>query len=210
VLSESDDLLPIRLVESYAYCPRQAWYRFVANDDPLNLAMERGLRRHESLDDTPGRDREGGWVTRHLAVRAPVLGAAGVLDEVRIVDDTLTITEYKASRVVPMPWSGILLQLSVQHLALREQVAGGPWRGPALPPPERTTLRVFYADSGRARAVPWSPALDDRARAAIAAGLELFRPGLPPPGRVGIRCRACQHEPICLPDDLPILRSAVR
>jgi len=210
LLSEADDLLPIRLVESYAYCPRQAWYRFVANEDPLNLDMERGLRRHERVDATAGRLREAGWVARHLAVCAPDLGVAGVLDEVRIADDALTITEYKASRVVPTPWAGILRQLAVQHLALREHVARGPWRGPALPPSERTSLRVFYADSGRARAVGWSPGHDDQARAAIAAGLELFRLDLPPPGRIGLRCRACQHEPICLPGDLPILRAACR
>lgn len=32
-LSEEDDLIPIRAVEAAIYCPRQAWYRFVAGDN---------------------------------------------------------------------------------------------------------------------------------------------------------------------------------
>src|SRR5581483_4248029 len=166
MLSEDDDLLPIRLVESWAYCPRQAWYRFVANEDPLNLAMERGLRRQETLDTTPGRVEGDGWVARHVLVRAPALGVVGVLDELRLEQGELVITEYKASRLAPRPWHGVRLQLAVQHLALREQVAGGGWHGPPLPPEERTLLRVFYADSGRARSERWSPALARMAREA--------------------------------------------
>lgn len=210
MLSEEDDLLPIRLVESWAYCPRQAWYRFVANEDPLNLAMEKGLRRHETLDTAPPRVGAGGWAARHLTVYAPNLGVAGVLDEVCVDDSKLMVTEYKASRLVPRPWSGVLLQLAVQCLALREHAASDTWTGPPLPSPSNTFLRVFYADSGRARAEAWSPRLEQLAHEAIAAGQALFALSAPPPGRVGIRCRSCQHEPVCLPMDLDTLVKAAR
>ena len=55
MLSESDDLLPIRLVESYAYCPRQAWYRFVAlRSYTICTACVRGIRAYggEPTEDT--------------------------------------------------------------------------------------------------------------------------------------------------------------
>lgn len=209
-MTSDDDALPIRAIEAWAYCPRQAWYRFVANDDPLNVHMERGLRRHATLDDVPGRPAEGGWVARHVAVAAPELGVAGVLDEVVIADGALVVTEYKASRVRPRPWPGVRLQLAVQHLALREHAARGGWLGPPLPPPDRTTLRVFYADSARARSEPWSAGLDGPARDAVRAVAALFPLATPPPGRVGVRCRSCQHQPDCLPDELPALLEAAR
>lgn len=204
LLSEEDTLVPIRMIEASTYCLRQAWYRFVAGDDPLNLHMERGLRRHATMDETPlpplGRDIR---VYRHLAVIAPLLGVTGVLDEVIIAPEMLTITEYKATRRRSQVWEGIALQLAVQHLALREHAARSVWLGPPLP--AATTLRVYLSDSRRYQDVSWTPEIDARARTAITQCRAVLALVSPPPGNVGPRCRHCQHEPICLPTVVPIL-----
>jgi CRISPR-associated exonuclease Cas4 len=204
LLSEEDALVPIRMIEALAYCPRQAWYRFVAGDDPLNLHMERGLRRHATMDETPlpplGPELR---VYRHLAVVAPRLGVTGVLDEVIVAPDMLTITEYKATRRRAHVSEGVALQLAVQHLALREHAASTVWFGP--PMPAATALRVYLADSRRYQEVPWTPELEERARTAIAHSRAILALASPPPGNVGARCTHCQHEPVCLPTVLPIL-----
>ena len=72
-LSESDDLIPIRMVEAVTYCPRQAWYRFVAGEDPLNAPMERGLARHRTAADAESADSvpSGFHRYRQLTVFAP-------------------------------------------------------------------------------------------------------------------------------------------
>src|SRR5690349_9568702 len=80
-LSEEDSCIPLRMVESAVYCPRQAWYRFVAGDDPINVHMQRGLNRHETFDEQELRPGPGAHIWRHLAVFAPILGVSGVLDE---------------------------------------------------------------------------------------------------------------------------------
>ncbi len=201
MLSEDDHLIPIRAVESLTYCPRQAWYRFVACDDPLNIHMERGLRRHDTMDETAPRPPVASVMYRHVPVTAPKLGVTGVIDEVEIGPELL-ITEYKAARLAAFVWPGVLMQLAVQHLALREQVSTG-WDGPPLP--NATTLRVYFTDSRRYRAVQWSEQLAREAVAAVEQCREVFSLQLSPPGFVGPRCRNCQHEPICMPDDLPIL-----
>lgn len=210
-LSEEDACIPLRMVEAATYCPRQAWYRFVAGDDPINVHMQRGLNRHETFGEQELRVGPGGQVWRHLPVFAPLLGVSGVLDEVLVMPDRLIITEYKTSHRAAAIWEGVLMQLAAQHLALREHAASARWVGPPLPDAlTATTLRVYYTDSRRDRETPWTAALERRARAAIARCHEIVRLETPPEGLVGPRCDACQHEPICLPFDLPKLREATR
>lgn len=207
-LSEEDDCIPLRMVEAAVYCPRQAWYRFVAGDDPVNVHMQRGLNRHETFDEQDPRVGPGEEVWRHVPVFAPRLRVSGVLDEVLLTPERLTITEYKTSHRSAAIWEGVLMQLAAQHLALREHVTSGRWLGPPLP--ETTVLRVYYTDSRRDREAAWTGALEERARAAIAHCHEIIRLAEPPSGLVGPRCHACQHEPICLPFDLPTLQEATR
>jgi hypothetical protein len=66
-------LIPIRMFEALGFCPRQAWYRFVSNEDPVNVHMERGLQRHAVFDEA---EREVGTVFRAVPVAAPSLGVA--------------------------------------------------------------------------------------------------------------------------------------
>jgi CRISPR/Cas system-associated exonuclease Cas4 (RecB family) len=207
-LSEDDDTIPIRMVEAAIYCPRQAWYRFVAGDDPINVHMQRGLNRHETFGEQAPRQDGDERIWRHLAVFAPHLAVQGVLDEVTITETRLVITEYKTSHRSAFIWQGVLMQLAVQHLALREHAASDRWHGPALP--EETVLRVYYTDSKRSREVAWAGELAQQARSAIALCHSILRSTMPPAGIVGTRCHQCQHEPICLPFDLPKLREATR
>jgi CRISPR/Cas system-associated exonuclease Cas4 (RecB family) len=207
-MSEEDGTLPIRMVESAAFCPRQAWYRFVAGDDPINVHMQRGLNRHDIFGEQTPRCGDGEHIWRHLAVWAPELGVAGVLDEVTLTPEQLVITEYKTSRRSAAIWEGILMQLAVQFLALREHMVSGRWSGPQLP--DEALLRVYYTDSKRTREARWDASLERRAREAVAGCREILRGIGPPPGHVGVRCHQCQHEPICLPFDLPKLREAAR
>jgi CRISPR/Cas system-associated exonuclease Cas4 (RecB family) len=205
-LSEEDDLIPVRMIESVVYCPRQAWYRFVAGDDPTNLHMVHGLLRHDTLDGGEPH-AEGEVIYRHLSVRAPALGVAGVLDEVSI-GDQLIITEYKASHLVRLVWPGIVAQLAVQYLALREHAARPDWHGPILP--HAATLRVYFTDSRRYRVVEWGSGVEQAARVAVTEARRILGAAVPPEGFVGPRCEHCQHEPICLPRARPILLAATR
>lgn len=204
MVSEQDDLLPIRIVETLPYCPRQTWYRFVAGDDALNEHMERGLARHRTFADSEAAEDPAPGTSRyrHLPVSAPGIGVMGVLDEVDIRPDMVTITEYKTSKLKRLVWSGVRLQLGVQYLALREQAAGEHWHGPPLP--AGVQLRVYYTDSRRYRQVAWNSQLEHDARQAVAEARTLFDLTSPPPGIVGPRCDQCQHEPICLPFLLPL------
>ena len=61
-------LVPIRMVEAVQYCPRQAWYRFVLADDPLNIHMERGLRRHATYGEAAPEASEGAVLARLVAL----------------------------------------------------------------------------------------------------------------------------------------------
>lgn len=201
-INDEDQLLvPIRMVESLQYCPRQAWYRFTLGDDPLNLFMERGLRRHERLDAAAPEPAEGDQIFRHLPVSAPRLGVYGVIDEVTIGPAGSWVTEYKTARTPRIVWAGVAAQVMVQALALREHAAGAHWLGPDLVEPLR--LRVYFSDSRRYRDVPWTAEAERAARAAVDASRTILKMTSAPPGNVGARCSNCQHEPICLPFDLP-------
>lgn len=197
MLSEDDDLVPIRMVESVRYCPRQAWYHFVAGEDAFNLAMERGLRRHASLEHRPAEaPTPDAWAARNVTVCAPDLGVTGVLDEIE-VSAQLVITEYKSTRLSRWLWPGTRAQLAVQHLALREMAAGGRWHGPALP--ERTVVRAYCTESRRYVAVQWTAALDAEARSVVQEARAILAMTLPPAGNEGVRCNGCQYMRVCLP-----------
>ncbi len=189
----------IRMVNSLLYCPREAWYQFTLGDDPLNVHMERGLRRHATFDSAE--IETSGLAFRHLPVSAPDLGVHGVIDELRIDGDVATIVEYKATTVPRQVWPGVRAQLVVQAMALREHAASARWHGPPLPAEIR--LRVYFADSRRYRDVELTPEAERAARETIAQAQAILRMPWAPPGNVGPRCRECQHEPSCLPFDLP-------
>lgn len=201
VRDEDRPLIPIRMVNSLLYCPREAWYQFTLGEDPVNLHMERGLRRHDTFGQADPPETEG-HVYRHLPVYAPRLGVQGVVDEVVIGADELTVTEYKSARVPSHVWEGIAAQVVVQALALREHAATDRWRGPPLP--DGTQLRVYFTDSRRYREVPFTAETERRAREAIDRAQAILTLPTPPPGNVGPRCEQCQHAPACLPFDVPI------
>ncbi len=203
-VSEHDDLIPIRMVESLAYCPRQAWYHFAAGEDALNEHMERGLGRHRTFAETETGDEAppGYRRYRHLAVTAPELGVTGVLDELDIGEADIRITEYKTTRLTRQVWPGVRLQLAVQYLALREHAESSRWNAPPLP--GRVQLRVYFADSRRYRSVRWDAKLEAEARSVVMQARAVMGMTVPPPGNVGPRCDNCQYEPACLPFITPI------
>jgi CRISPR/Cas system-associated exonuclease Cas4 (RecB family) len=198
-------LIPIRMFEALGFCPRQAWYRFVSNEDPVNVHMERGLQRHAVFDEA---EREVGTVFRAVPVAAPSLGVAGMMDEVRIAEGELWITEVKAARLSRFVWSGIELQLAVQRLALAEQVARGAWYGPPLPSEDHWHLRAYFSTSRRYRDVPWTDELADRACAAIASASRILDLAAPPLGRVDRACYQCQVIDRCMPFESELLAEA--
>src|SRR5579875_3618745 len=195
-------LIPVRMLEAVGFCPRQAWFRFVGSDDVLNVHMERGLRRHAVFDEA---ERDTMSIFRAVPVAAPVLGVVGVLDEVRIEEGELWITEVKAARPSRFVWLGIELQLAVQRLALAEQVARGDWYGPPLPPQDRWRLRVYFSASRRYREVTWTDELAARASAAIASAGVILDLAAPPPGRVDRACYQCQVIERCMPFESQLL-----
>jgi CRISPR/Cas system-associated exonuclease Cas4 (RecB family) len=198
-------LIPIRMFEALGFCPRQAWYRFVSNEDPVNVYMERGLQRHAVFDEA---EREASTVFRSVPVAARSLGVAGVLDEVRIEEGELWITEVKAARLSRFVWPGIELQLAVQRLALAEQVACGGWYGPPPPSGDHWHLRAYFSTSRRYRDVPWTDDLEARARDAVARALRILDLAAPPPGRVDRACHQCQEIDRCMPFESELLAGA--
>lgn len=201
-----ESLIPIRMFEALGFCPRQAWYRFVGNEDPVNVHMERGLQRHAVFDEA---EREGKDVFRGVPVAAPRLGVAGVLDEVAFNGDELWITEVKAARLGRHVWPGIELQLALQRLALLEQVARGGWHGPPLPVPEQWRLRAYFSASRRYREVPWTHGLEKRAHIAVKDAQRILDLTLPPTGRVDRGCEQCQVLNVCMPFESELLAGAV-
>jgi len=204
-VDDSEVLVPIRMVESLAFCPRQAWYRFVTCHDRTNAHMERGLARHEVFDQA---ERPSGAVYRSVPVLAPSLGVQGVLDEVRIGEDELIITEVKTARLSRIVWPGIALQLAVQRLALAEHMDRGGWFGATPPARDRWRLRAYFTASRSYRDVAWGPELAGQARDAINRARQLMGSGDPPPGNVGRRCAHCQVLDDCLPFETVYLREA--
>jgi CRISP-associated protein Cas1 len=199
-LSEVPELIPARMLNEYAYCPRLFFLEWV---DQLWA---------DSVDTT-----EGDWQHRRVDVGggAAPLPAEGAVKQARSVElaserlgitATLDLLESTGSGVVPVdtkkghpkpgggPWEADAIQLCAQVLLLRDHgyVAE---RG-----------EIFYAGTRQRVPVYVTPSLVEQTLRIVAEARDVAtRLAPPPPLRSSPKCGRCSLAGICLPDEVNVL-----
>ncbi len=201
------ELLPVRMLNEFVYCPRLFHLMHVEgrwDDNVFTIEGRHVHRRADKKDDVlpdpappEARTEDAGdpapTIARSVQLGSARLGIIAKLDLVSASGDTAVPVETKRGRVPDNPersWEPERVQLMAQGLLLREHGY-------------RVDHGVLYFAGSRARVeVPFTIELEARTldyleRARLAAR----RTTLPPPLDHSPKCNDCSLNGICLPDE---------
>lgn len=193
------ETIPISYLNAIEYCPRRFHYEFVQGDMLKNEFVLEGSLLHERADE-PGQHttREGELQINHLYLYSEALRLSGFADIVEEEQGTLFPVEYKHGK--EGKWLNDHVQLCAQAFCLEE-------RQPDKPPIPYGY--IFYFGSRKRVQVYFTPELRAKTLAAIDLALQIALLDSPPPpleGKIAARCRDCSLYPICLPEEVKLLK----
>ena len=202
------DLLPVRMLNEFVYCPRLFHFMHVEGrweDNVFTVEGRHAHRRGDKKDDVlpePSSPEEATdptagdptpEIARSVQLGSERLGLVAKLDLVAASGDTAVPVETKRGRVPDNPersWEPERVQLMAQGLLLREHGY-------------RVDHGVLYFAKSRTRVdVPFTTELEARTLDYIEqARRATRRTTLPPPLENSPKCNGCSLNGICLPDE---------
>lgn len=207
------DLLPVRMLNAYVYCPRLFHLVHVEGrweDNAFTVegrfAHRRGEKESDVLPEPSPQAGAGGEpagepapeISRSVQLGSERLGLVAKMDLVATSADSAVPVETKRGRVPDNPdrsWEPERVQLMAQGLLLRESGF-------------RVDHGVLYYAGSRTRVeIPFTPELEARTLDYIEqARLASRRTTLPPPLENSPKCNGCSLNGICLPDETLVLQ----
>lgn len=215
-----DDLLPVRMLNEFCYCPRLGYLEWVQGEWADNLDTLEGSFGHRNVDK-PDRQQfsapqpatsESGELTgqeqppapesdkihaRSLMLSSEADGIIAKLDVLELSGELATPVDYKRGHIPDNPessWEPERVQLCAQGLILR---ANG----------YRSEAGIIYYIASRKRVtIPFTEELIKRTRQLIADFRQTAASGIcPPPLEDSPKCPRCSLVGICLPDETNLL-----
>ncbi len=218
-MSESPDLLPVRMLNEFTYCPRLFHLEHVEGhwaDNRFTLEGREVHRRVDRFDDVlpnavPGGGENDGQdsgdpssgddppeISRSVKLASERLGIIGKLDLVSTAGEDAVPVDTKRGRPpnnLERSWEPERVQMMAQGLLLREHGY-------------RTDYGVLYFAGSRTRVhVPFTGELEARTLELITeARSASHRTRIPEPLEDSPKCNGCSLAGICLPDETIALR----
>lgn len=182
----TDSVIPLRALEHYSYCPRQAALIHVDGVWLDNEHTIEGVRGHRRVDEAPSRLERGRRVLRSIPLWSEEHGLTGRADAVELFPDGhVEPVEYKHGR---RHGAAARIQLCAQALCLEEMLGVEVGIGHVWHAALRRRDRVDIDDGLRARTIE-----------TIDAVRRLFESVRLPAAVDDERCRECQLLGHCLP-----------
>ncbi len=197
------ELLPVRMLNEYAYCPRLAYLEWVQSEFADNEFTEEGRYAHRRVDrETPQAppepDRESPAVSRSVLLSAEKEGLVARIDLLETEGGEAVPVDYKRGKQPDVPegaYEPERVQVCAQGLILRENGF------------KCDHGILYFAGSRRRVAIPLDMALVDRTRALAAEFRTVAAAGtIPAPLEDSPKCSGCSLVGICLPDETFLLQ----
>ena len=194
------EMLPISSLNALEYCPRKFYYQVVQGETLVNEFVLEGTLAHQQVHQ-PGTHTtaEGETQITQLYLYSETFHLSGFADLVEERAGMLIPVEYKRGN--QGQWLNDHIQLCAQALCLEERQPGNP------PIPYGY---IYYIGSQRRVKVAFTQQLRTRTKVAIAQAFKVAALEIPPPpltGKMAARCPNCSLLPLCLPDEVNLLRS---
>ncbi|MEW6542249.1 MAG: CRISPR-associated endonuclease Cas1 [Nitrospirota bacterium] len=206
-LVAEEPLLPVRMLNEFAYCPRLAYLEWVQSEFTDSADTVEGRFHHRQVDEAPKRrptptEGEGGQEEaihqRSVWLSSERLGITAKIDLVEGVGAAVAPVDYKRGKrphVDKGAWEPERVQLCAQGLILREngyECDGG---------------FLYFVGSRERVAISFDPELIERTLTLIHEMRQVARGGsIPPPLVDSPKCPRCSLVRICLPDEVGWLR----
>ena len=196
-------LVPARMLNEFAYCPRLFHLEWVQGEFADNEETVHGRSVHRRVDE-PSRPlpepaaMEGSVAAHSVELDAPLLGMVAKMDLVEGTDGVVAPVERKRGRPRPdgMVWEPEELQVVAQALILRENGYRVD-EGVVSFPESRTRISIRI-----------TPERERRVQALLGELRTVARGPCPPPLVDSPKCPRCSLVGICLPDETRALTSA--
>ena len=208
------DLVPARMLNEYAYCPRLCYLEWVQGEFADSADTVDGRFQHRRVDRPSGNlpllnaDYDASPLdeekihARSVMLSDETLGAIARIDLVEAEGLQATPVDYKRGKVPDTPeqsYEPERVQLCIQGLLLR---AGG----------YQCDRGILYFISSKQRVtVPFDPELVKRTTEMLAQTRTMADGGeIPPPLEDSPKCPRCSLVGICLPDEVTFLQGSSR
>ena len=200
-------LLPARMVNEFAYCPRLAYFEWVDGEFAANAETTEGRFHHRRVDQAPVRksrqteNQESGETTIHqrsVWLSSEGLGVTAKIDLVEGEGQVVVPVDYKRGKrphTAQGAWEPEQVQLCVQGLLLREQGFTCE-RGVLYFVGSRERVEVLFDEELVARTREFLDGMRTMTQATVA----------PPPLVDSPKCPRCSLVGLCLPDEVGWLR----
>lgn len=205
-LSGDTPLLPARMINEYAYCPRLAYLEWVQSEWAESSDTTEGRYTHRRVDQPggdlpePGESVDDKLHARSITLSSNRLGLIAKLDLVEADGDTVVPVDYKRGKrphVAHGAYDPERIQLCVQGLILREHGY-------------RCDEGILYFAAGKERVrIPFDDELLSLTHNTV-SGLRLVAAGgqTPAPLVDSPKCARCSLNSICLPDEINFFKGA--
>ena len=196
------ELVPVRMLNEHAYCPRLAYLEWVQGDFADSVDTIDGRTQHRQVDKPGGEmpldDFETPRVVKSLEISAPKLGLIARMDVVEVDGNTVVPVDYKRGKAPDMPegaWEPERVQVCAQALILEES-------GYQVPRAE-----IYFVESRKRVEIALDAALRTRTLELLATMRTAAAQAVPPAPLVDSpKCPRCSLVAICLPDEVNHLR----
>jgi CRISPR-associated protein Cas1 len=195
------DLLPVRMLNEYVYCPRLAYLEWVQGEFAHSADTVDGAIRHRRVDQPSGRlpeptEEPPAVHATSVSLGSPTLGITAKLDLVIGEGDTVQPVDYKRGKrphIAAGAYDPERVQLCAQGLLLREH-------GYAC-----ESGLIYFSGSRERVHVDFDETLLSLTRQSIMDARRLEPGTIPPPLADSPKCPRCSLMGICLPDEVRFL-----
>lgn len=202
--SEVPDLIPARMLNEFAYCPRLCYIEWVQGEFEDNADTVDGRFQHrrvnQSQGEVPDSDVSEEFNARSVDISAPKTGIVCRLDLIEGNGVNVIPVEYKRGYIPDVDggaYESDKVQLCAQGLALKENGY------------ECTGGLIYFVKSKRKVSVSFDDSLINRTKELLENLRTMAESGkIPPPLEDSHKCIYCSISGICLPDEINFLRKS--
>ena len=196
---DTPELIPARMLNEFAYCPRLCYIEWVQGEFVDSVDTVDGRFQHRRVDASSGKVCEGELETFHA--RSIHLSGAGITCRIDLLEgegNHVTPVDYKRGEAPEIPegaYESDRVQLCAQCLVLRENGF------------ECEEGVAYFVKSKKRVMVKFNDALMERTKDLIANLKVVAESGVMPSPLVDSpKCFRCSLASICLPDEINLLR----